>query len=194
MPSENITELLHDAADGDERAADRLMPLVYDHLRDVADGLMARSGRNQTLQPTALVNEAYVKLVRVQDENWAGRTHFFAVAATAMRQILIDKSRRRGAIKRGGDRERITLDAAPGDEPPEHADMLDLGRALEQLHENDPRAARVVELRFFAGMTEPEIAEVIGVSERTVRNDWRHARAWLRQTLSDETSAGDNPS
>lgn len=185
MASEEITRLLDAAAEGDAKAVDLLMPMVYEHLRAVAGGIMGPGAARQTLQPTALVNEAYVKLVGAANQDWAGRTHFFAVAATAMRQILIDHARKRKAAKRGGNQQRVTLDAAPGVEPVEQAELMALTEALEALHEHDPRAAQIVELRFFAGMTNEQVAAHLGVSERTVRYDWRHARAWLVGRLSD---------
>jgi RNA polymerase sigma factor (TIGR02999 family) len=176
----DTSHLLARLADGDEAAANTLMPLVYKELRGLAQRLMGDGGEPATLEPTALVHEAYLKLLGAADPGWNGRTHFRAIAAKAMRQVLIDHARGRNRAKRGGGWQRVTLshvDAWP-DEPSIDVDALE--SALVRLQEQDERAATVVVLRFFGGMEERAIAEVLGVSERTVRNDWRMARAWLR--------------
>lgn len=178
--SDQITRLLADARAGDPDAVDRLMPIVYDELRRVAARQLARHHDPPTLQATSLVHEAYLKLSG-GGLNAENRAHMLAIAARAMRQVLVDQARRRGAQKRGGSWARTTL----ADE--QHAvevameDVLALNEALDQL---DPRQRQIVEARFFAGMTEDEIALALGVSDRTVRRDWIKARAWLVHALA----------
>lgn len=167
--------------------AEQLIPLVYDELRRLARGFLARERRDHTLQPTALVNEAYLRLVDQSRVNWRGRSHFRAVGARMMRRILIDHARRRGGQKRGGGRHRVRLGDSLLRAPDPEVDLpelLSLNDALERLAGLDGRQARVVELRFFGGLTTAEIAESLGVSERTVEGDWKHGRAWLRRELS----------
>lgn len=173
-----------DAARG---SATELFPLVYDELRRLAGSYMSRERRDHTLEPTALVNEAYLRLVDLSRIDWRGRTHFFAVGAQAMRRVLVDHARHKGSLKRGGNRSRVTL--AQGLGPADSADLdqetlLTMHRALETLAELDPRQARIAELRFFGGLTVIEVAEVLGVSKRTVEADWMHARVWLRRELA----------
>lgn len=179
------TKLLNAARDGDTSAASRLMPLIYDELRRIARGYLNRGGPAElTLQPTALVHEAYVKLADETLTDLNGQTHFRALAARVMRQVLIDHLRSRGRARRGGDWQRCTIGGAAdlaGEEPLE---ALALAEALEQLAELDERAAKVVELRFFGGLTEEEIGRALGVTSRTVRSDWNMARAWLRSKLT----------
>jgi RNA polymerase sigma-70 factor (ECF subfamily) len=175
----------------DRRArAEELLPLVYDELRRLARGYMARERREHTLQPTALVHEAYLRLVDQSRVDWQGRTHFRAVGARMMRRILIDHARRHGGLKRGGERQRVTLGEAllrPPDPDVGLPELVAVDEALERLARLDERQARVVELRFFGGLTTAEIAEALGVSERTVQGDWAHGRAWLRRELARET-------
>ena len=169
---------------GDGSAADRLLPLVYAELRARARRYL-RSGRSgDTLQPTALVHEAYLRLVGHAPEHWHGRTHFFAVAAIAMRQILIDHARHHGRVKRGGELQRVTLGEAVAPAGLPDVDLLALGQALERLAALNERQARIVELRFFAGLTVEEVAEALGLSKRSVEVDWAFAKAWLRVELS----------
>lgn len=168
-------------------SASELMPLVYDELRRLARGFMGRERRDHTLQPTALVHEAYVKLVDQSRVDWRGRTHFRAVGARVMRRILIDHARGHASAKRGGGVQRVTLGeslvhAADGDL--DLVELLSLNEALDRLRSVDERAAQVVELRFFGGLTSEEIAEVLGVSSRTVDGDWMHGRAWLKRELT----------
>jgi RNA polymerase sigma factor (TIGR02999 family) len=177
-----VTALLGELCGGNRAAADELLPLVYDDLR-----LRARNylrGSDGRLQATELVHEAYLKLVDQSSADWRGRTHFFAVAAIAMRHILIDHVRSAGRAKRGGDLRVVTLadEVAPASDP--DVDAFALHEALERLAELDPRQARVVELRFFAGLSVEEVAEALGVSKRTVEGEWSHAKAWLRVELS----------
>lgn len=172
---------------GRSATPEQLMPLVYDELRRLARGYLSRERPGHTLQPTALVNEAYIKLVDQTRVDWQGRTHFFAVGARVMRNLLIDHARGRGRAKRGGAWHKVTL--AEGLTPFTRGELdvdqlLSLNEALERLAELDERQARIVELRFFGGLTVPEVATVLGVSTRTVEGDWTHARAWLKRELS----------
>lgn len=180
------TRLLVDLGRGDPSAAARLLPLVYDELRALAGRYFRRQRSDHTLQPTALVHEAFLRLVDQTHAQWNDRAHFFAVAAQAMRQILINHALARAAAKRGGGRARIALaeDLAPAAE--HEFDALALDEALKQLAELDERKARIVELRFFGGLSVEEVAEVLGVSKTTVESDWRMARAWLSRALSVE--------
>ncbi len=180
-----VTELLARAGAGDLHAFDELAPLVYAELRRIAGRVVASSAPQQTLPPTALVNEAYLKLVdRDAALQWEGRRHFFAVAARVMRQVLIDHHRRRSAEKRGGIRERVTLDAVALLYEERQLDLLALEAALERLAELDPALVRVVELRFFAGLSIAEAAAALQQSTATVERAWRTARAWLSSELS----------
>jgi len=160
-----------------------LMEAVYPELKRMAAGLMRRERPGHTLQPTALVHEAYMALVDRTQVDWQSRAHFFGAAANAMRRILVDHARARGAQKRGGDVERVTFDEGLGHGAARDVALLDLDRALERFATLDPRAARIVELRVFAGLTVPEVAEVLGVSPRTVGNDWAMARMWLAREV-----------
>lgn len=187
MGSPEVTRVLSDIAAGDGSARERLWPLVYDELRGLAQKAMAGERRDHTLQSTALVNEAWLRLVGPAREGFAGRTHFFATAAQVMRHILVDHARARRADKRGGDRGRVTLTgvAEAGATPsgPDAVDVLALDEALTELARLSPRQAQVVELRFFGGLEVEQAAAVLGVSERTVKGDWRVARAWLASRL-----------
>ncbi len=190
-PPEQITDYLKQLEDGDESAVDRLLPHIYDDLRRLAGAVFQQRNVAATLQPTALVHEAYMKLVRPRKDGFTGRRHFMSVAAMAMRQILANQARDRRRLKRGGDQARITLGhaeavaAGDGDGADLEIDLIALDDALTRLQDLDPRLARVVELRFFAGLTVDESAEVLGVDERTVRRHWTLARAWLRQALDE---------
>jgi RNA polymerase sigma-70 factor (ECF subfamily) len=185
----DTAQLVARLANGDAAAADELAPIVYGALRELAGRYLREAGEPLTLQPTALVHEAYLKLAGAAADDWRSRTHFYAVAARAMRQVLIDHVRGRNRLKRGGGRQRVTLSDVAAGTRDTLVDVDALEEALVRLGRQDERAARVVELRFFAGLPEPAVAEVLGVSERTVRNDWRMARAWLRCAL-DEDDAG----
>lgn len=178
------TELLVRIRTGSGRAADALMPLVYDELRAIAHGQLRRERDDHTLGTTALVHEAYLRLVDQRRADWKDRTHFFAIAARAMRRILIDYARRHVAEKRGGGAQRVTLDEAVQLAAGERADTLvAIDDALERLALLDARQASVIEYRFFGGMTEAETAEALGVTERTVRRDWTKAKGWLLREL-----------
>ena len=176
--------LLRSAADGDSRAADELLPLVYAELRAVADSRMGRIPPGQTLQPTALVHEAYLRaLGREHEGGFEDRNHFFFVAARAMRDILVEQARHKATLKRGGDRRRISTEnlAIPIEAPAE--DMLALDESLAKLEHEAPRAHKLVMLRFFAGLTAAHAAAILGISERTAESDWRFAKAFLRASL-----------
>ena len=173
------TRVLSELGRGDASAAQRLLPLVYDELRALAGAHFRRQEADHTLQPTALVHEAFLRLVDQTSVEWNDRPHFFAVAATAMRQILIDHARRRRAAKRGGQMQRVTLDAA-GTPPTESPiDLIALDDALAALAALDERKHQVVVMRFFGGLSVDEVANVLEVSKTTVESDWRSARAWL---------------
>jgi len=176
-------------AAGDRQAAEALMPLVYDEFRHLADDYLRQETRAHTLQPTALVHEAYLKLIDQTRVNWQGRTHFFAVGAQAMRRILVDHARARGRAKRGGGWQRIVLDEQTAVSPDRDADLLAVDEAIDKLAHTDPRQARIVELRFFGGLSVEEVAEVLGVSKRTVENEWKIIRAWLRRELAGEDAS-----
>ena len=182
--SQDITRLLDAASDGDGEALDAALRLLYDALHRLAREQLRQDRNERTLSATALVNEVYLKFERQNKLDIRGRTHFLAMSATAMRQVLVDHARQRKAQKRGGNGVCITLDETTAIDPGRAEDLLDLHRALEKLAELDATEARIVEMRFFAGLTEVEIARELGVSERTVRGQWSHAKAWLRRELS----------
>lgn len=182
-----VTCLLKDWRRGDMAARDRLMPLVYDDLRRVAQRHMNQEHSDATLQATALVNEAYLRLVDV-DVEWQDRVHFFALAAGMMRRILVDRARRRRAQKRGGEERPVTLVDAPGVGRPVE-DLLALDRALKELEAADPRKCRVLELRYFGGLTTGETAEALGLSKPTVERDLRSAKAWVTSRLAADQDA-----
>ena len=188
----DLTQILLDIEEGKGdpgRAADELYQAAYDELRRIAHGAMRRERRNHTLQPTALVHEAYLKLVDQTRSNWQSRAHFFGVAGNAMRQVLVDHARRHRAAKRGGGWARVSLDDNLADPDGLSGEILDLHEALEKLVAQDERAARVVELRVFAGLAAREAAHVLGVSKRTVDDDWRVARMWLSHELAEREQA-----
>lgn len=185
--SQTVTQLLNELSGGRAAAAEELFPLVYDDLRDVARAYFVREKREHTLQPTALVHEAYMKLVG-RDNPPKNQAHFRALAARAMRTILIDHARRRDALRRGGDRERVALSAVatPGIE--REIDVLALNEVLERLAGLDRPLHDIVEMRFFAGLSELEIAEVLELSRTTVQKKWRAAKAWLSKELRNSDS------
>jgi len=186
----DATQMLRRISSGDPDAARDLLPLVYENLRGLAEAYFRSSPSGQTLQPTALVHEAYIKLVRHADSGWESRSHFLAVAASAMRQLLHDRARRRMALKRGGGAKALDLEQIepPTDRPP--IDLIALDEALTRLEALDPRQARIVELRFFSGLTMEEIARLLGLSTRMVEKEWRRTRAWLAAALGDEPVDG----
>ncbi len=181
-PREIAAQLEQQAGDDDERFA-RLVPLVYEELRAMASRQMRAQRRDHTLQATALVNEAWLRLAGSEQQSWADQREFLLVAATVMRNVLVDYARRRNAAKRPNPEDRISVeDVQPGD--PFGADLLAMDQALEQLAELDARQAQIVELRYFAGLNIPETAEALDVSESTVTREWRMARAWLKRALA----------
>jgi len=176
--------LLDEASGGSREALARLMPLVYDELRRMASGYLRRERRDHTLQTTALVHEAYLRLVGQDDLSFENRAHFRAIAARTMRRILVEHARARGAVKRGGPRRRVTLQDTLALAAAPRIDLQALDEALERLAGLDAQQARIVELRFFAGLTVEETAEAVGLSPATVKRDWAMARAWLRRELA----------
>lgn len=185
----DTTAIVNLASGGDPHAHDQLLPLVYDELRRLAAGYLTQERANHTLQATALVHEAYVRLVDQTQVNWQGRAHFCGVAARIMRQILVDHARRRGRLKRQAGGEKISLDRVLLISDRTENDIEALDEALTRLATIDQRKAQVVELRFFGGLTVKEVTAVVGISERTVADDWAYAKAWLRRELSEERSS-----
>jgi RNA polymerase sigma factor (TIGR02999 family) len=181
----DVTRILARVRAGESGAEQELLPLVYDELRGIARGQLSRERRNHTLQATALLHEAWMKLGSLDAAEPKDRAHFLAIAARTMRQILVDHARGKNAQKRGSDWDKVTLDIAIDQLQQEDLDLVALDEALQQLAEHDPRKARVVELRFFGGLAMAEIAEVLGLSVRTAEGDWYMARAWLRKALSE---------
>ncbi|HVN02810.1 MAG TPA: ECF-type sigma factor [Bryobacteraceae bacterium] len=182
-PNESISALLAQLSQRKQEVEERLLPLVYDELRRAAARQMRRERSNHTLQPTALVNEAWLRLVEQPEMNWKSRAHFFGVASLLMHEILVDHARRRRAGKRGGELQQVPLEDAVLASAGSSIDILVLHELLERLQQFDPRAARVVEMHFFGGLSFDEMAEVLHVAARTLRRDWRMARAWLRGEL-----------
>lgn len=182
--AEHVTRILSSAAAGDTQAAAELLPLVYHELRNLARAHLARAPSGNTLQPTALVHEAYLRLIGSADPGWNGRGHFFGAAAQAMRQILVDQARRKAADKRGGGQRRVGLDEAELPIAPPSDDLLALDEALRELEQADPRKGRIVALRYFAGLTAAETAEALGLSVPTVDREWRFARSLLHARLA----------
>ena len=170
---------------GASRPADGLLPIVYDQLRELAGRAFRRQGNALTLQPTAVVHEVYLRMAGSKEEDFHSRTHFLAVASKAMRQVLLNHHRDRSALKRGGNLERVTLSGCDPALTGGSLDFLALNEALEELSELDERQCTIVELRFFSGLTVPEIAAALDVSKTTVESEWRHARAWLKVRLED---------
>ena len=179
-----ITQLLAEWREGNQSALDELYPLVYDELHRLARRYMNRERKGHTLQTTALINEAYVRLVDQKQVQWANRSHFFAISAQIMRRILIDHARRHAYAKRGGGARAVSLDEAATVVPDQSEELLRLDEALKSLAEIDPRRSQVVELRYFGGLNNEEIAGVLHISENTVTRDWNLARAWLYQQLT----------
>ncbi len=184
-----VTRILKDLRNGDCSAPQRLWQAVYDEFRKLAAGYLGRERKSHTLQPTALVNEAYLKLVNQGSVDWKGRTHFFAAGAQAMRRILVDYARQHQAAKRGGGRQRITFDEGLLVDSPHEEDLLALEDAMTKLARLDPKQAKMVELRFFAGLTVAEVAEVLQMSKRSVEREWTMVRAWLRRELSGKETS-----
>jgi RNA polymerase sigma factor (TIGR02999 family) len=186
----DVTRLLHEWKAGDRDALDRLIPLVYAELHVLASRQLAREWRHDRLQTTAVVSEAYVRLFGQRSVDWQNRGHFFAIAAQLMRRILVDHARRERCTKRGGEGTPVALheDIALAPSPVDAVDALNLDRALEKLERLDPDAARMVELRFFAGLTVEETAAALGISVATIKRDWAIAKGWLYRELTGDTS------
>ena len=179
-----LTQILHAIAEGDPDAASELLPLVYDELRKLAAQKLAGETPGQTLQPTALVHEAYLRLAgESEEQHWDGRGHFFAAAAEAMRRILVERARQKATLKRGGDRDRMDMAESLLAAPELREDLLALDAALTMLVETDKQAAELVQLRYFAGLPLREIADFLGLSPRTADRVWAYARAWLHQEI-----------
>ena len=183
-----ITHLLAEWSSGNQAALDKLYPLVYDELRRMAHRYMSRERKGHTLQTTALINEAYLRLVEQRNVTWANRAHFFGIAAQIMRRVLIDYARRYEYAKRGAGAQRVSLEETAFVARERARELIALDEALERLAKIDPRRSRVVELRFFGGMANEEIAAVLKISENTVTRDWNMARAWLYKELAGSTA------
>lgn len=175
----DVTRILESIKQGDPKAADELLPLVYSELRKLAAAKMANESPNHTLQPTALVHEAWLRLVGNEKPGFDGRAHFFGAAAEAMRRILIDAARRKRALRHGGDQQRVDVESLEIATPENDGEFLAINEALNKLAAIHALQAEVVKLRYYVGMTNIETAEALGLSERTVKNYWTHARAWL---------------
>ena len=180
----DVTRILQAAHNGDPNAAGELLPIVYDELRRLASARMAHESAGHTLQPTALVHEAWLRLTGHEDQTWEGRAHFFGAAAEAMRRILIDRVRKKRAVRHGGDQQRV--DVADIDLPAPASDdqVLAINEALDKFANEHPEEARLVKLRYFVGMTNDEAAQALDISPRTARNYWTHARAWLYREIN----------
>jgi RNA polymerase sigma factor (TIGR02999 family) len=188
-PQHEITQLLAEWSDGNQSALDELYPLVYEELHKLARRYMSRERKGHTLQTTALINEAYVRLVDQRNVHWANRSHFFAISAQIMRRILIDHARRHAYAKRGGGAQQVSLEEVAIVAAEKSAEIIRLDEALKILAKMDPRRCHVVELRYFGGLSNEEIAGVLKVSENTVTRDWNLARAWLHQQLTGSAAS-----
>jgi RNA polymerase sigma factor (TIGR02999 family) len=187
----DVTTILNQLEQGDDAAADSLLELVYDELRRLAASKMSQEKPGQTLTPTALVHEAYLRLVETEHpQNWKHRNHFIATAAEAMRRILIERARRKGRVKHGGEWQRVQLDPNLIGNSTKRTDLLELDAALTRLEEKDTRKAELVKLRYFAGMTTAEAAQVLDVSVATAERDWAYARVWLLRELKVDEDEG----
>ncbi|HHY84896.1 MAG TPA: sigma-70 family RNA polymerase sigma factor [Verrucomicrobia bacterium] len=175
----DVTRILEAAQNGDPTAAEQLLPLVYEELRRLAAHRMANEAAGQTLQPTALVHEAWLRLTGNPDQKWDGRAHFFAAAAEAMRRILIERARKRRAVRHGGEQQRVDLAEFDLAAPAKDDQLLAIDEALEKFASQHPEEAKLVKLRYYVGMTIEEAAEALGISPRTAKYHWTHARAWL---------------
>jgi RNA polymerase sigma factor (TIGR02999 family) len=182
----DVTQVLQAIGRGDGRASDELLPLVYDELRRLAAARMAQEAAGQTLQPTALVHEAWLRMVKDGERNWQNRAHFFGAAAEAMRRILIENARRKSRLKRGGDQARIDIEQLELAATTPDDKVLLIDDALERLQTEDPEKARIVVLKFFGGLTNQEVAENLGVTERTIERQWAFAKAWLFRSIHEQ--------
>jgi len=185
MPAtQNVTAMLRDWTNGNQEALDKLIPVVYDELRRQAARYLRGERPGHTLQTTALIHEAYLRLINQHNIEWKDRAHFYAIAARLMRQILVDHARKRQAAKRGGSDIKVRLEEEMVMSPERNVDLVALDEALTRLAGIDPQQSRIVEMRYFSGLSTEETAEVMGVSSRTVKRDWNVAKAWLRQEIS----------
>jgi len=182
--TQQFTQLLHQWSGGNKEALDQLMPVIYDELRRLAGRYLRSERRDHTMRATALVNEAYVRLVHSPEITWESRTHFFGVAARLMREILVDHARAHLARKRGGDMPKLSLDELKVYSPEKSADLVTLDEALDRLAQKDARLSKVVELKFFGGLTFEEIGKMLNIASKTARRDWLLARAWLHAEIS----------
>lgn len=189
----DVTRLLGELSHGNQAAMDQLLPLVYDELHTIAARYFGRERRDHTLQPTALVNEAYLRLVDQQQAHWQNRLHFLGVAAIMMRRILVDHARSRQAVKRGQESHKVPLDDAMLVSEQRSVEMIAIDEALDRLAAMDPQQARLVELRFFGGLSVEETAEILRVSPATVKRHWNSARAWLHNEIAKGNSDGPRP-
>ncbi len=187
---EQVTQILEAVDAGDESAAEKLLPLVYEELRRLAAGKMAREAPGQTLQPTALVHEAWLRISGPSKRHWNGCRHFFATAAEAMRRILVDRARRRKASKRGGGAERVTLDELDLASPTPDDQLLAVNESLAKFAAVDSRKAELVKLRYFAGLSFEETAEILGIAVPTAKQWWAYSRAWLRVEIAGPGAGG----
>ena len=187
VAEQQLTRALREAGQGDDNAASQLLPLIYDQLKDLARQRMAMERKGHTLQATALVHEAYLRLIGEGDVPWAGRAQFFRAAADAMRRILIEHARARGRVKRGGGHRRLPLDVVDLATEVDVCEVIALDDAVTRLEKISPGVAEVVRLRFYAGLSEKETAQALGVTDRTVRREWTYARAWLFSQLTDRS-------
>ncbi|HEX8115949.1 MAG TPA: sigma-70 family RNA polymerase sigma factor [Pyrinomonadaceae bacterium] len=185
---DEVTQILRDWGGGDPQAPERLMPLVYDELRRLARSFLSRERGDHTLQPTALVNEAYLRLVGQRSVSWQNRAHFYGIASRMMRRVLIDHARTHSRDKRGGAAVRLSIEDVQVPIEERAASFVAMDEALEVLAKMDERKSRIVEMRFFGGLSDEEIAEVLGVSTRTVLRDWKTARLWLFRELTNNLS------
>ena len=186
----DVTHILQSLESGDAKAAGELLPLVYDELRKLAASKMANESPNQTLQPTALVHEAWLRLTGNENVKWNGRAHFFGAAAEAMRRILIDNARRKRALRHGGNQQRLDIDQTEIAAPAKDDELLVINSALEKFTALDKQKAELVKLRYFAGLTNEESAEILGISVPTAKRWWTYARAWLYQQVQSDNSTG----
>ncbi len=184
QPAQQVTQILGAIHEGDSRAADELLPLLYDELRKLAQHRMAAEPAGHTLTATALVHEAYLRLVQDRQAEWDSRGHFFAAAAEAMRRILVERARKYAGPKRGGGRQRVAIEDSDLAFDIDPAEMLALDEALDELERTDPRMQKITKLRYFAGLTVQETAAALGISPRTVNIEWSYARAWLHKRLN----------
>ena len=187
--ADNVTRLLADWGDGNQQALEELLPLIYNELRRLAHNFLYRERPGHTLQTTALVHEAYLKLIDQRDAHWQNRAHFFAIAAQAMRRILIDSARKHTAVKRGGGAEKVSLDEVAEISLEPDRSLLALDEALNALAEIDPQQSRIIELRYFGGLTIEETAEVLKTSPATVKREWAMARAWLYKAVTGSSAS-----